>query len=51
MLEARTGDEALVKVAQDVDLVILDIMMPGLSGTEVPRESCGNRTPLTRSWW
>ena len=35
VLEARTGDEALVKVAQDVDLVILDIMMPGLSGTEV----------------
>ena len=35
VLEARTGDEALFKVDDGVDLVILDIMMPGLSGTEV----------------
>ncbi len=35
VLEARSGDEALVKVDEFVDLVILDIMMPGLSGTEV----------------
>ncbi len=35
VLEARTGDEALIKVDDFVDLVILDIMMPGLSGTEV----------------
>ncbi len=35
VLEARTGDEALVKVGDFVDLVILDVMMPGLSGTEV----------------
>lgn len=35
VLEARTGDEALLKVDDCVDLVILDIMMPGLSGTEV----------------
>ncbi len=35
VLEARTGDEALIKVEDGVDLVILDVMMPGLSGTEV----------------
>ncbi len=35
VLEARTGDEALVQVDECVDLVILDVMMPGLSGTEV----------------
>ncbi len=35
VLEARSGDEALSKVEDDVDLVILDVMMPGLSGIEV----------------
>ncbi len=35
VLEARTGDEALSKVEEFVDLVILDVMMPGLSGIEV----------------
>ncbi len=35
VLEARTGDEALSKVEEHVDLVILDVMMPGLSGIEV----------------
>ncbi len=35
VLEARSGDEALFKVDDFVDLVILDILMPGLSGTEV----------------
>ena len=33
---AVNGEEALVKVAQDPpDLILLDIMMPGLSGYEV----------------
>ncbi len=35
VLEARTGDEALSKVDDLVDLVVLDVMMPGLSGIEV----------------
>ncbi len=35
VLQARSGDEALSKVDDDVDLVILDVMMPGLSGIEV----------------
>ncbi len=35
VLKARTGDDALLLVDGSVDLVILDIMMPGLSGTEV----------------
>ncbi len=35
VLEARTGDEALDKAEDSVDLVVLDVMMPGLSGIEV----------------
>jgi two-component system sensor histidine kinase ChiS len=36
IVEATSGPEALVKVnAQVVDLVVLDIMMPGMSGYEV----------------
>jgi len=36
ILEAQNGPEALEKVGQNVvDLVILDIMMPGMSGFEV----------------
>lgn len=35
-LEAGSGDEALRMVeAEEIDLVLLDVMMPGLSGTEV----------------
>ena len=35
VIEARDGEEALRKVGEQVDLVILDVMMPGLSGLEV----------------
>ncbi len=35
VLQARDGDEALRQIDDHVDLVLLDIMMPGLSGVEV----------------
>ena len=42
-LTARSGEEALVTVAQQTpDLILLDIMMPGLSGYEVARQLKGN---------
>ena len=38
MLEAENGDEALARArAENPDLAILDVMMPGLSGYEVTR--------------
>jgi len=40
MIEAASGDEALriLKRPNEIDLVILDVMMPGTNGTEVLRE-------------
>ena len=35
VLQARDGEEALCQINDQVDLVVLDIMMPGLSGLEV----------------
>ena len=43
ILEAADGDAALAAIAAnpDLDLVILDIMMPGRSGLEVAEELRG----------
>ena len=40
MIEASSGEEALklLRKPNEIDLVVLDVMMPGLRGTEVLRE-------------
>lgn len=39
VIEAFGGDEALAKIAeQDVDVVVLDVLMPGKDGVETLRE-------------
>lgn len=38
VLEASTGEEALRQISDAVDLVILDIMLPGISGIKVCEE-------------
>lgn len=35
VIQASDGPEALAQVSQDIDLVILDVMMPGMSGYKV----------------
>ena len=46
--EAVNGDDALDKVSKDLDLAILDIMMPGRDGYEVCRKirEQGNTVPI-----
>ena len=46
--EAVNGDDALDKVLKDLDLAILDIMMPGRDGYEVCRKirEQGNTVPI-----
>jgi len=47
LLEARDGGEALAEMrAGDVDLVIMDLMMPGVSGFDVLRERAGDPSLL-----
>lgn len=38
VLEAKDGDDAVHKISPEVDLYILDVMMPGKSGYQVCRE-------------
>ena len=46
--EAVNGDDALDKVSKDLDLAIIDIMMPGRDGYEVCRKirEQGNTVPI-----
>ncbi len=41
VLTAHDGEEALEKARQDVDLVVLDVMLPGLDGFEVAKRLRG----------
>lgn len=41
VLTAHDGQEALDKAPQDVDLIVLDVMLPGLDGFEVARRLRG----------
>jgi len=41
VLTAHDGEEALEKAGQDVDLLVLDVMLPGLDGFEVARRLRG----------
>lgn len=38
IIEAMNGYEALYKINNDIDIVLLDIMMPGIDGYEVCRQ-------------
>ena len=43
VVEARSGEEALqVFPEADADIVLIDIMLPGIDGFEVEKEEFGN---------
>lgn len=49
VLEADSAEEAKPLLAQDVSLILLDIMLPGVSGVEfskMVREKYGNAIPI-----
>ena len=41
--EAQNGAEGLSMLSDEIDLVILDVMMPGISASEPARKSANNR--------
>ena len=47
-IQAEDGDTALMKLAENPDLIVLDIMMPGRDGYEVCRtiREMGNTVPI-----
>lgn len=47
MIEAENGFEALEKVNESIDLILLDIMMPGMDGTQVLE--CLKANPITQA--
>ena len=48
VIEASSGNDALNKLSKDLNLAILDIMMPGKDGYEVCRKirEQGNTVPI-----
>ncbi len=47
--QAASAEEALEKMMADVDLVLLDVMLPGMSGfhlTDYLRKECHNNVPI-----
>lgn len=45
-ISAYSGTEALLLLDDNIDLVLLDLMLPGLSGQEVIREIKGKKIYL-----
>lgn len=46
-IKTYSGTEALLYLKEDIDLVILDLMLPGLSGEEVIKKNKGRKRPTS----
>ena len=49
ILEAENGEQALNRMSDQIDLVILDVMMPGISGLRVCEEIRKTRSRTSSS--